>query len=155
MAEQREIHRVLRREFPIRTKVNYVDALDTDLWYLELDAWIADLPCIVSEPYTSEYAKYIESLPVHVMGCHWYNIVFAHLAGGNRAVMEAASSVLPENWTSTSEFLKPASSEEIDGLRDAFEKEAASWTDDQRHACLLETPSAFEKLTRLQKMIFA
>ena len=154
-AEHREIHKVLRRDFPVRTTVNYVEALDTDLWFLEMEAWNADLPHIIREPYSSAYAQYIDALPKHVMGCHWYNMVFAHLVGGNRTIIEAVSPVLPDNWMNTSEFLKQASREEIDGLRNAFEVEAQSWTEEERTACLLETPTAFQRATSLNALLFS
>lgn len=157
MAETREVHRVLHREFPIRPRENFVEALDTDLWFLELEAWNADLPMFVQEPYSSNYAKYLDELPKHKLGCHWYNLLFAHLVGGNRVLAETASSVLPKGWIASSEFFQipgKTTKEETFALQSAFEKEALTWTKLERQECLDETPLVFEYATDLNAFIF-
>lgn len=144
LAEQREIHAALHR-FPVHTRVNLSGAADLDLLVYE-----DGLP-LVDEPYVSEYAEHLNGLPVHLLGCHWFNAVFAHLSGGGLAIAKAASPVLPSRFLETSELYNPR--EDVGDLKDRFELEAMSWTTSQRVACLRETPSAFSRQRRVQSLI--
>lgn len=156
LAEQRAVHAALAR-FPVRLPVDFVEALETDLWFLELEAWHADMPWLVQEPYTSDYAAYLTDLPVPRLGCHWYNLVFAHLVGGNRRVAEAAvADVLPPNWLDASEFYslpRRVSADDLDGLRDRLEAEARRWTRVDRRACVDDTREAFARASRLNALL--
>ena len=154
LSHHREIHRVLRREFPIITRTDYVEALDCDIWQLELDMWQNDMPLLLPDTYDSTYARYIDGLSLPKKGCHWYNTVFAHLVGGNRQVAAAASTVLPPGWIQSSFFFKQADTEEIEALREAFELEAGTWSDTDRKTCLLETGEAFSRASHLNTLIF-
>jgi len=155
MAEQRHVHHALRETFPVRTKADFVGALDTDLFFLELEAWHADLPLIIPTTYKSDYAAFLYTLPAHRVGCHWYNLVFAHLVGGNKAVASAAAEVLPKNWIESSEFFSRIDRDEVDALRDAFEAHAQLWTPEQRDECLGETKRAFSKVGDMNGVMFA
>lgn len=144
-------------EFPVRLPVNFVEALETDLWFLELEAWHADMPWLMQDPYTSEYAAALHGLPTPQLACHWYNLVFAHLVGGNRRVAEAAvADVLPPNWFDASEFYGlPArvTPDDLADLRDRLEAEARRWTPQARRACLNETPEAFARASKLNAIL--
>jgi hypothetical protein len=154
VAEQRELHGVLRARFPVRTVTNFQEALDTDLFFLELEAWHADLPMLTPQPYVSEYAAFLETLPKERLGCHWYNLVFAHLVGGNRAIAASAAPVLPKGWLDSSEFFTRVKDDDVLTLRDAFETEAQSWSPEQREVCLAETEDAFRRATRVNELLY-
>lgn len=156
LAEQRAVHAALTK-FPVRLPVDFVEALETDLWFLELEAWHADMPWLLQDPYASEYAAALHGLSTPQLGCHWYNLVFAHLAGGNRRVAEAAvADVLPPTWLDTSVFYGlPAqvTPDDLADLRDRLEAEARRWTPQARRACVNETPQAFARASRLNALL--
>lgn len=159
LAEQRAVHAALRT-FPVRLPpaVDFVEALDTDLWFLELETWHADMPWLLQDPYVSEYATFLADLPIPRLACHFYNVVFAHLVGGNRRVAEAAlDGVLPvPEWLDASEFYRlPArvSAEDLEDLRDRLEAEARRWTRADRRACADETADAFARASRLNALL--
>ncbi len=156
LADQRAVHGVLEK-FPVRLPVDVREALDTDLWFLELEAWQVDMPWLLQDPYHSDYAAYLTSLDTPRLGCHFYNLVFAHLVGGNRRVAEAAlPEVLPRDWLDTSEFYRlPArvSSDDLEDLRDRLEGEARRWSRADRRACLEETAEAFARASRLNSIL--
>lgn len=156
LAEQRAVHAAMRT-FPVRLAVDFVEALETDLWFLELEVWHADMPWLLQDPYVSEYATFLKDLPVPRLACHFYNLVFAHLVGGNHRVAEAAlEGVLPTSWLDASEFYRlPArvSAEELDDLRDRLETETRRWTRADRRACANETADAFARASRLNALL--
>lgn len=144
LAEQREIHTALQR-FPVRTTTNLAGAADIDLLMYE------DGLSLVEEPYVSKYAVYLHKLPLHVLGCHWFNAVFALLAGGGLIVAKQASPVLPPKFLETSMLY--TAREDVADLKEQFEREAQSWTTAQRVACLRETSSAFAHQVHVQSVI--
>lgn len=156
LADHRAVHAALQR-FPVRLPVDIREALDTDLWFLELEAWHADMPWLLQEPYHSEYAAYLETLDTPRLGCHFYNLVFAHLVGGNRRVAQAAlDGVLPPAWLDASDFYRlPArvSSEDLADLRDRLEAEARRWARADRRACVEETREAFARASQLNALL--
>jgi hypothetical protein len=156
LAEQRAIHAALCR-VPVRLPVDVVEALETDLWFLELEVWHADMPWLLQDPYVSEYATFLADIPVPRLACHFYNVVFAHLVGGNRRVAEAAlDGVLPPSWLGLSAFYQlPArvSADELDDLRDRLDAEARRWTRADRRACVDETAEAFARASRLNALL--
>jgi hypothetical protein len=155
LAEQRAVHAALKA-FPVHpAHVDFVEALDTDLWFLELETFQADLPWVLPKPYRSDYAEFLHHLPVHRLGCHWYNLVFAHLVGGNRRVAEAAvAGALPPNWLDLSDFYAlPTRVTDVEGLRQRFEVETRTWTPEQRAECLEETAEAFRRATLMNSLL--
>lgn len=157
LAEQRAVHTVLKAEFPVRLPADFEEALDTDLWFLELEAWNADMPWLLQDPYTGDYAAHVRGLPPSRLACHFYNLAFAHLVGGNRRVAEAAvADVLPPTWFDTSEFYRlPArvSPEDLEDLRERVEAEARRWTRADRRACVDETAEAFARASRMNAIL--
>jgi len=131
----------------VQPKFDFVEALDEELYFLELEAaWRDEL---IQQPRTTPYTTYLSTLPRGLLGCHWYNVVFAHVVGGNTAVANTARDVLPKGWIETSKVFN----HEVDpqSLRDAFELEASSWTSGERRGCLLETPVAFAYISGLHR----
>jgi hypothetical protein len=154
---QREIHHTLR-QFPVQPKIDLVEALDLELYYLELDATWNDALLPGHDP--SPYAAYLDTLTegtIHSpkLGCHIYNVVLAHLAGGNIHVAMSAASVLPKGWIETSDFFNVAKDRDAaTDLKTAFDEYCQSqWTETQRQKCLLETPQAFRYGAELHRLL--
>lgn len=146
IAHQRHIHQALKR-FPVQPKFDFVEALETELYYLDLEAaWRDEL---VYQPEVTPYAAYLSTLPHALLGCHWYNVVFAHVVGGNTAVANTARDVLPKGWIETSGVFNHGC--DAESLRDALELEASAWTSNERRGCLLETPVAFAYISGLHR----
>ena len=117
------------------------DALEKDIWHV-CCTWGLDRP----EP-SGEYAALIDELadarsPAFV--CHAYNVMFAHAAGGGRAVGEAMRGVLGDwraayyVWDGDVEIMLQDARRRIDDL-------GTTWTTDQHDACVGETTRAFSK----------
>ena len=149
LADHREVPHVLRDQFPVKTSVDYVTALDTDLWWLELESWNADSPLVVCDPYWSEYAHHLRGLSKNRQGAHWYAFVFAHAAGGGHKIAKALEPSLPEDWLACSEYFAPATSDELDQMKWEFEHEALTWTEQERAECVVQMSSAFQWSARL------
>lgn len=149
---QRQLHHALKR-FEVQPKIDLVETLDTELYFLELHATWCDtlLPATTSSP----YATYLESLDDAHLGCHFYNIVCAHLAGGNIYVAQSAKAALPKGWIETSDFFNVANTRDLaTNLKEAFETYCQSqWTLQQRETCLGETPRAFAYGTLLHDVL--
>lgn len=151
---QRDIHARLQT-FPIQPKVDLVECLDTELFYLDLELHRQDIPLNISELPESDYATYLENLQMHVLGCHWYNVVFAHLVGGNTFVAKSVTNALPARWIETSDFfrLKPDTMQ-IEALRQSLEDHAQQkWSEIQRDQCVRETSAAFRLGTELHQLL--
>jgi hypothetical protein len=71
-AERREIHAILRQQFPVRSSFNYVAFYDAKLADVELEAYASDFPPLVSEPYHSDYAFHLDGLSIPRLGAHYY-----------------------------------------------------------------------------------
>ena len=152
---QRQIHHALKR-FEVQPKVDLVEALDTELYFLELHATWCDtlLPATPS----SAYAAYLDSLDDARLGCHFYNVACAHLSGGNIYVATSAKSAVPNGWIETSDFFNVANTEPsremATNLKEAFETYCQTeWTSQQRETCLEETPRAFAYGTLLHDVL--
>lgn len=145
--------------FPVQPKVDLLEALETEMFYLELElhARYDDYLDILHQPLpiVDGYVSYIDSLPEHVLGCHWYSAVFAHLVGGNRIIASTASRDLPSSWIETSDFFRPVDACDVLCLRGAFEDHAQKhWTTKQRVECLSDMTESFRGVMHLQDLLF-
>jgi hypothetical protein len=130
LMESREAHVVFRTKFPVRTSVDFAAKLSED---------IRAMYGLDMSDYPSEYADYLGTLTVPQLGCHWYNMVFAHLAGGGSAVYGSIRGALDRPLL----YYESIGEEDMVALRAAFEHETDSWTEEDRRACLEETRRAF------------
>jgi hypothetical protein len=131
LACQRDAYLAMR-DFPVH--VPMLDDLEADLATIRSDALAGLRDC------DDAYPTYLASSPAHVQGCHWYNLVFAHLAGGGRLVAQAAA---PPGFLDTSRYYAAAQRVDVEGLRAEFDGTAATWTPAQRRRCVDETPTVF------------
>jgi len=133
-----------------------LEALETELFYLDLELDQHNLPPVASLHLGSDvdsYVAYLNDVPVHVLGCHWYAAVFAHIAGGNLTVASSAAESLPPAWIDTSEFFRPVDPADIQILREAVETYTQGWTTRQRVECLRDMTHAFRSITALQALV--
>lgn len=149
---QRDVHQRFAT-FPIQPKVDYVEALDTELFYLDMELYGQNIELDIEALPLCDYAMYLEDLPRHIMTCHWYNVIFAHLVGGNTFVAKSASHVLPPKWIETSDFFQPTDPETIVAMRSALDTLAGTWTETERDQCVAETGTAFKLGTRMHDLL--
>lgn len=134
LVQTREAHGVFRAKFPVKTRTDFVDALGEDLRAV----YGFDIACYPGNR-PGDYAAYLGTLAVPQLGCHWYNVVFAHLSGGGRTLYESMRGELPRPL----QYYECSGQEDVDALRAAFEAECEAWSAEERGACLAETPAAF------------
>lgn len=152
---QKDVH-IRLQKFPLQPKIDYVEALDTELFYLDMELYHQDITLDIDAMPLSEYAMYLECIQdqQHILGCHWYNVVFAHLVGGNTYVAKSAAHVLPPNWIETSDFFQPVEHDSVAALRQGLEDLAmTSWTEEQRQQCVTETFMAFRLGTQMHHLL--
>jgi hypothetical protein len=70
LAELRQVHSVFRAH----NLVHYTHELDMDLVALQ-SQMDPELPPLIQEPYVSQYALYLETLPRHTVMSHWFGLV--------------------------------------------------------------------------------
>lgn len=117
------------------------DALEKDIWHL-CATWGLDRP----EP-CGEYASLIDELadarsPAFV--CHAYNVMFAHAAGGGRAVGEATRGALG-NWKAAYYVWDGDVEVMLDTTRRKIDDLGKTWTSEQQDVCVGETTRAFSR----------
>lgn len=133
LAETRQAHVALRR-FPVHTDTNFADVLDNDLRALS-----ALVP--VPSPGPTQYSDYLDGLGVPRLGCHWYNLVFAHISGGGNTICKAIAPSLPDECVLG--YYESIHWEDADRLRSLLAYETLCWTPEQQAACVDETGAAF------------
>lgn len=94
LAEHREIHRV----FVNHNLPNAYLKLMKDVTSYEV-LQNPELPPLIPEPYISEYALYLESLPFHKILAHWYVMYYIHRMIPDASIL-IESDVLPNGWRS-------------------------------------------------------
>lgn len=92
-------HRALHRVFQEYNLPNAHHLLDEDLVALEIAVGTPDMPPLVPEPYISEYAVYVSTLPFHRMLAHWFVMSYVHMMIPDAGSL-IRSSVLPDGWSS-------------------------------------------------------
>ena len=70
MTELRHIHAV----FHSKNLLHYTPGLETDLVSLQL-LQTPEMPPLVADPYVSQYAMYLDTLPLHKVLPHWFACV--------------------------------------------------------------------------------
>lgn len=133
LVQTRQAHVALRR-FPVATRTDFADVLDNDL---------AALSTLVAVPAArpTAYSEYLDGLDVARLGCHWYNLVFAHICGGGRAIYDAIAPSLPEECALG--YYECIPGEDAGRLREELERQTAVWSAEAQEACVRETAVAF------------
>ncbi|KAL1817789.1 hypothetical protein DCAR_0522267 [Daucus carota subsp. sativus] len=126
-------------------------ALSKDLeWFSQQDIVIPE----ASNPGVA-YVKYLEELaetspPLFL--CHFYNIYFSHIAGGQVIGKQVSEKILESkqlefyNWEGESEEL-------LRGVREKLNMLGEHWSRDEKNKCLREATKAFRYLGQIIRLI--
>lgn len=92
----------------------------------------------------------VESPPAFI--CHYYNFYFAHTAGG-RMIGKKVSEVALDGWMG--EFYKWEGDVRklLDAVRNSLNMMADDWSQEEKQACLEETPTTFKDSGSLLQLI--
>lgn len=124
-----------------------------------------DLECFKEQGYTIPepcspgvtYAKYLKELSEkdpQAFICHFYNIYFAHSAGGRMIGKKVAEKILDNKEL---EFYKwdGELSQLLQNVRDKLNKVAGSWTREEKNHCLDETEKSFKHSGEILRLILS
>lgn len=103
------------------------------------------------------YAAHLASLAsrdVPAFICHFYNVYFAHTAGGAMIgrSLTAALDLPPQRFWSYDGVDLAGS---MDGVRGKINAAAEEWSEEQRQHCLAETGRSFEMSGKLLRLLVA
>ncbi|XP_054781298.1 heme oxygenase 1, chloroplastic-like [Prosopis cineraria] len=101
------------------------------------------------------YAQYLKELSVkdpQAFICHFYNIYFAHSAGGRMVGKKVAEKILNNKVL---EFYKwdGQLSQMLQGVRDKLDKVSEGWTREEKNRCLEETEKSFRLSGEVLRLI--
>ncbi|KAL2925093.1 Heme oxygenase 1 chloroplastic [Bienertia sinuspersici] len=102
------------------------------------------------------YANYLEDLAQkdpQAFICHFYNVYFAHSAGGRMIGRKVAEKILNKKEL---EFYKWDGdlSQLLQNVREKLNKVAENWTREEKNHCLEETEKSFECSGKILRLIF-
>jgi heme oxygenase len=120
-------------------------ALAKDIQWFQ-DTYGLEPPPITEDGPGSEYSRLVQRLAEEdppAFLCHFYNIYFAHSAGGRMIGKKVSETVLDGAQL---EFYKYRGElkELLEGVRDNLNEVAETWTDQQKEHCLQETTESFK-----------
>ncbi|XP_058074464.1 heme oxygenase 1, chloroplastic-like [Magnolia sinica] len=109
-----------------------------------------------SSPGTS-YARYLEDLsekdpPAFI--CHFYNVYFAHTAGGRMIGKKVAEKILDKKELEFYEWDGDLS-QLLQNVREKLNKVAESWSREEKDHCLEETEKSFKYSGQILRQIFS
>ncbi|ONI33676.1 hypothetical protein PRUPE_1G440300 [Prunus persica] len=119
--------------------------------------WFRQQGMVIPEPSGPgvSYAKYLEELADNsapLFLCHFYNIYFSHIAGGQVIARQVSEKLLEGRelgfytWEGdVQELLK--------GVREKLNKLGVHWTRDDKNKCLRETSKSFRYLGQIVRLI--
>lgn len=115
--------------------------------------------CTPSEPHSdspgSQYAALLRDLstsspPAFI--CHYYNYYFAHTAGG-RMIGKQVSEAALDGWMGKFYSWEGNVKQHLDKVRQVLNQMAKGWSEEEKQACLEETPATFKMSGILLKLI--
>eukprot|EP00238_Polyblepharides_amylifera_P008170 CAMPEP_0196584734 /NCGR_PEP_ID=MMETSP1081-20130531/48288_1 /TAXON_ID=36882 /ORGANISM="Pyramimonas amylifera, Strain CCMP720" /LENGTH=205 /DNA_ID=CAMNT_0041906053 /DNA_START=378 /DNA_END=995 /DNA_ORIENTATION=- len=86
--------------------------------------------------------------------CHFYNVYFAHSAGGRMIGKKMSESLISGAELEFYQYGGAELKELLDGVRDALNLTAESWTREQKDHCLEETEMSFKYSGQILRTIF-
>lgn len=147
MAELRHIHHV----FASHHLPHYYMELDTDLRSLELQSQISmDIPPLIQDPYISEYALYIDTLPRHTMLSHWFGLVYPYMQIPDQKILLMHAD-LPPGWIEASMYFN-ISDELL--IRKQFEDQVVAWRPMERFQFFEESAEVYLRMFGLFSRLY-
>uniref|UniRef100_A0A5B6ZS01 Inactive heme oxygenase 2, chloroplastic n=1 Tax=Davidia involucrata TaxID=16924 RepID=A0A5B6ZS01_DAVIN len=134
-----------------KTELERSEGLSKDL------EWFSQQDIVIPPPSNPglTYAKYLEELAeksAPLFLCHFYNIYFSHIAGGQVLAKQVSEKLLEGRelefyrWNGdTAELLK--------GVREKLNILGEHWSRDEKNKCLRETTKAFRFLGQIVRLI--
>ncbi|XP_008792043.2 heme oxygenase 1, chloroplastic-like [Phoenix dactylifera] len=121
--------------------------------------WFEEQGHIIPEPSSPgiSYAHYLEELSKknpQAFICHFYNVYFAHTAGGRMIGKKVAEKILNKKEL---EFYKWDGdlSQLLQDVRDKLNQVASSWSREEKKQCLEETQKSFKYSGELLRLILS
>lgn len=121
--------------------------------------WFKEQGHSIPEPSSPgiEYARYLEELSEkdpQAFLCHFYNIYFAHSAGGRMIGKKVAERILNNKEL---EFYKWDGdlSQLLQNVREKLNRVAESWTREEKNHCLEETEKSFKHSGEILRLILS
>lgn len=121
--------------------------------------WFKEQGHTIPEPSSPglSYARYLEELSEkdpQAFICHFYNIYFAHTAGGRMIGRKVAEKILEKKEL---EFYKWDGdlSELLQNVRDKINQVASGWSREEKNHCLEETEKSFKYSGEILRMILS
>ncbi|TYH65659.1 hypothetical protein ES332_D06G070100v1 [Gossypium tomentosum] len=142
---------------------SYAEFRDTGLERSEKLAkdlqWFKEQGYTIPEPSSpgvtyAEYLKELSEKDPQAFICHFYNIYFAHSAGGRMIGKKVAEKILDKEEL---EFYKWDGdlSQLLQNVRDKLNKVAESWTREEKNHCLEETEKSFKYSGDILRLILS
>ncbi|GAB2289209.1 Heme oxygenase 1 [Dionaea muscipula] len=134
------------------TGLERLQALERDL------EWFKEQGHGIPEPSTPgrTYASYLEELSEkdpQAFICHFYNIYFAHSAGGRMIGKMVAEKILDKKQLELYKWDGDLS-QLLQNVRDKLNKVAQTWTREEKNHCLEETEKSFKYSGGILRLIF-
>ncbi|KAI9190946.1 hypothetical protein LWI28_001206 [Acer negundo] len=121
--------------------------------------WFKEQGYAIPEPsspgiYYAEYLKELSEKDPQAFICHFYNIYFAHSAGGRMIGKKVAEMILDNKDL---EFYKWDGdlSQLLQNVRDKLNQVAESWTREEKNHCLEETEKSFKFSGEILRLILS
>lgn len=120
--------------------------LKKDIEWIE-SAYGLKAPTPQSDGAGATYARYLKKIAddIPAFVCHYYNVYFAHAAGGRMIGKQVADQVLDKRFSELAfyQYERPVKSIVVD-TKAVLNEWAESWTTEQKEACKDETVEAFK-----------
>jgi len=121
--------------------------LEADLISLEA-CTCSDLPPLITDPYISKYALYLETLPRHTLLSHWFGLVYPYIQIPDQGCL--VDSLVPDAWLTTSLYFNI---EDDLWLRKGLEDEIAAWRSLERYEFFAESAEVYIRVQSLFSLI--
>ncbi|KAG8491648.1 hypothetical protein CXB51_014997 [Gossypium anomalum] len=135
------------------TRLERSEKLAKDLQWFKEQGYTIPEPSSPGVTY-AEYLKELSEKDPQAFICHFYNIYFAHSAGGRMIGKKVAEKILDKKEL---EFYKWDGdlSQLLQNVRDKLNKVAESWTREEKNHCLEETEKSFKYSGDILRLILS
>ncbi|EOA27657.1 hypothetical protein CARUB_v10023804mg [Capsella rubella] len=129
------------------------DKLATDLEWFKEQGYEIPEPTAPGKTY-SQYLKDLAEKDPQAFICHFYNIYFAHSAGGRMIGRKVAEKILDNKEL---EFYKwdGELSQLLQNVREKLNKVAEEWTREEKNHCLEETEKSFKYSGEILRLVLS
>lgn len=137
------------------TGLERVAALDADIAWFKTEYGL-DPPALADDGPGKAYAKLLTDLATNdppAFICHFYNVYFAHTAGGRMIGTKLSDMLLDRKALHFYAYGGGDHRPLLDAVRASIDAAADGWTRDQKDACLNETAASFKMSGALLRAI--